>query len=65
MKNDARHEVAIFTEAIKRPLQERPEFLKSACRGNENLRRKVEALMRAHDRIGDFLEEPPTGASIE
>jgi hypothetical protein len=25
----------------------------------------VEALLRAHDRLGSFLEEPPTGASVE
>jgi len=25
----------------------------------------VEALLRAHDRLGNFLEEPPTGASVE
>jgi hypothetical protein len=36
-----------------------------ACHGDENLRHRVEALLRAHDRIGNFLEKPPTGASIE
>jgi hypothetical protein len=25
----------------------------------------VEALLKAHDRIGSFLEEPPTGTSVE
>ena len=65
MNDDAGHEVAVFTEAVKVPLQDRAAFLDNACRGDENLRRKVEALLRAHDRIGNFLEEPPTGASIE
>ena len=65
MKNDAGREIAVFTEAIKVPIQDRPAFLENACRGDGNLRRKVEALLRAHDRMGSFLEEPPTGTSIE
>jgi hypothetical protein len=65
MNDDAGREEAVFTEALKVPLQRRSAFLYLACRGDENLRRKVEALLRAHDRIGNFLEEPPTGASIE
>jgi len=65
MNDDADHELAVFTEAIKIPLQDRAAFLDKACGGDENLRRKVEALLRAHDRIGNFLEEPPTGDSIE
>jgi len=64
MKDDADRELAIFTEAIRVPIQERAAFLDIACDGNENLRRKVEALLEAHDRIGNFLEEPPTGDSI-
>ena len=65
MTDDAGREIAVFTEAIKIPLQDRAAFLENACRGDENLRRKVEALLGAHDRIGDFLEEPPTGTSLE
>jgi hypothetical protein len=65
MNDDARREVAVFTAAIEIPLQERAGFLEKACRGDENLRRKVEALLSAHDRLGNFLEEPPAGASNE
>ena len=66
MKDDAGREVAVFTEAITVPRQQRGAFLDNACSGDEDLRRKVEALLRAHDRIGNFLEEPPTrGASNE
>jgi hypothetical protein len=35
------------------------------CVGDGNLRHKVEALLRAYDRLGNFLEEPPTGTSVE
>jgi hypothetical protein len=65
MNDDARREIAVFTEAIKVPLQDRAEFLDNACGGDETLRRQVESLLRAHDRLGNFLEEPPTGESIE
>ncbi len=65
MNDDASSEVNVFSEAIKVPLQKRAAFLDNACGGDENLRQKVEALLRAHDRVGNFLEEPPTGRSIE
>jgi hypothetical protein len=65
MNADSRREVAVFTEATRVPLQDRAAFLDKACGGDETLRRNVEALLRAHDRLGNFLEEPPTGGSIE
>jgi hypothetical protein len=62
MKGDPEREVLVFTEALKVPAQERSGFVERACAGDESLRRKVEALLSAHDRVGRFLEEPPTGA---
>ena len=64
MNDDARREVAVFTEAIKIPVRDRAAFLDIECAGNDELRRKVEALLRTHDHIGNFLEEPPTDDSI-
>jgi len=64
MNDDTRREIAIFTEAIKVAREERAAFLVKACDGDENLRRKVDALLKAHDRVGDFLEDPPGGASM-
>jgi len=61
MKRDSDLEVVIFTEALKLPYQERGPFLQRRCCGDEELRVKVEALLKAHDRLGNFLEEPPTG----
>jgi len=52
----------VFTEAVQLPIDERVAFLDRACAGNEELRQKVEALLKSSDRAGDFLEEPPTGA---
>ena len=65
MKGDPSREVVVFTEALKVPVQERAAFLQRACADDEDLRRKVEALLWAHDRVGDFLEEPPGGTSVQ
>ena len=63
MKGNPEQEVVVFTEALKTSVEERSAFLERACAGDDNLRRKVEALLRAHDRIGSFLEEPPRAPS--
>jgi len=65
LKEAPNREIAVFTAALAVPIQGRAEFLAHACAGDENLRHKVEALLRAHDRAGNFLEEPPTGESNE
>jgi hypothetical protein len=63
MKNDSDPEVAIFTEALKLASQQRNDFVRRVCGSDEDLRRKVEALLKAHERLGDFLEQPPIGGS--
>jgi hypothetical protein len=65
MKGDPGRELVVFTEAIEVPPQERDAFLERLCADDEDLRHKVEALLRAHERVGSFLEEPPTTASDE
>jgi serine/threonine protein kinase/tetratricopeptide (TPR) repeat protein len=47
----------IFHDALARPFAERPAFLAAACAGDEALRRRVEALLHAHDNPGSFLAE--------
>jgi hypothetical protein len=59
MKGDSEREVAIFIEALAVPFQEREAFLERVCGSDESLRQKVEALLRAHDRAGNFLEDEP------
>lgn len=65
MKSDPDIEVRIFTEATKVPRQERSAVLERLCGSDTELRRKVEKLLKAHDRLGDFMEEGPTGESID
>ena len=59
MKSDSDHELAIFTAALKVSPQERGAFLERSCGDDKELRSKIDALLKAHDRLGDFLEEPP------
>ena len=61
MRGNSDEEVAIFTEALGIPAQERDAFLERVCGSDSNLLSRIAALLRAHDRVGDFLEEPPTG----
>lgn len=63
MNDDPDREISIFTAALKIPRQDRGEFLGVVCAGDEGLRKKVEALLRTHERMGNFLEEPPAGHS--
>jgi hypothetical protein len=52
MSADSGQDVPIFTEALKHPVAERGAFLDRACAGDAELRRKVEALLRAYERLG-------------
>ena len=63
MKSDSKREVAIFIEALKVPIHQRAAFLERICSDNEDLRRRLEAMLRAHDRLGNFLEEGPGGGA--
>lgn len=47
----------LFLQAVQMDPAERPAFLADACADNTSLAR-VEALLKAHDSAGDFLEAP-------
>jgi WD40 repeat protein/serine/threonine protein kinase len=56
-------EQEVFAEALRRATPEaRAAYLDAAC-GATPLRRRVEALLRAAENAGDFLEQPPDGLS--
>ena len=58
-------EASIFLEALKRPSpEERAAFLYQACGGDDELRRSVEMLLRAHDKAGGFLAESPAPVGV-
>jgi serine/threonine protein kinase/tetratricopeptide (TPR) repeat protein len=65
MNNSSDRDVVVFAEAIQLPAGERSAYLERACEADEELRRRVERLLRAHDEVGDFLEKPPPEATPE
>src|SRR4030095_11409873 len=52
-------DVEVFTEALRLPLGERATYLDRVCGNDGDMRERVEALLRTHEQVGDFLEEPP------
>jgi serine/threonine protein kinase/WD40 repeat protein len=54
-------EVAILNTALELPPERRLAYLNEACAGEPALRRKVEALLDAHDEADDFLDSPAPG----
>ena len=71
MGDEANHSVkpasteqAVFAEALQRATPEaRTAYLDAACGTDAALRQRVEALLRAAENAGDFLERRPTGLS--
>src|SRR5262249_896997 len=62
------NEESIFLEALKTPSPgERAAFLDQACGENDELRRSVELLLRAHEKAGGFLADSPrtAGATVD
>jgi serine/threonine protein kinase len=58
-------DLALFTEALSLGAAERGRYLDRACTGNNALRSRVEALLQAYEKSGDFLREPATGIPVE
>src|SRR5437879_4818264 len=56
--NSSREE-ALFTLAVEKPAAERAAFLDRECSGDVELRQRVESLLQAHERSGEFLNRPP------
>ena len=56
--------MTVFAEALERTdPADRAAYLDGACAGDAALRRRVEALLAAHDGAGRFLEPDATGVS--
>jgi serine/threonine protein kinase len=59
MNSDSSQDVVIFTAAHELPEDERAVYLSQACGDDVVLRRRVEALLRAHSELGDFMQAGP------
>ncbi|HEX3316271.1 MAG TPA: serine/threonine-protein kinase, partial [Gemmataceae bacterium] len=58
---------AVFAAALERAAPDRPAYLDDACAGDPALRRRVAALLEAHELQDNFLEKPilgPSGADM-
>src|SRR3954463_8343990 len=52
-------EETIFENALEQTSPAgRAAYLEAACAGDPELRRRIEALLRAHERSGDLLDPP-------
>src|SRR5260370_35676161 len=51
-------DIAVFTEALRLPPEERDRYLDKACKSDVEFRRRVEALIQAYEQEGDFLGRP-------
>src|SRR5713101_407213 len=62
-------DIAVFTEALRLPPEDRDRYLDKACKADVEFRRRVEALLLAYEQAGDFLgrsaaERPPKAAQV-
>jgi serine/threonine protein kinase/tetratricopeptide (TPR) repeat protein len=49
---------AIFDAVIELPPEQRAAYVQEACAGDDSLRQRVEALLRAHELAGTFMGSP-------
>ena len=62
MSLDPKRVQAVFLEAVNyHDPADRAVFLDAACSADAELRRRVEALLKAHDEFNDFLNQPFIG----
>ncbi len=55
-------EQSIFLEALQKETpEERTAFLAEACGGDEGVRHEIEMLLKAHNKVGGFLQGAPAG----
>ena len=55
----------VLEAALERDRNDWAAFLDQACAGDEELRREVESLLRAHEQAGSFIEKLPPEAALD
>src|SRR5262245_24897242 len=56
---------AVFQAALETPADQRPAYLDRACGADHGVRRRVEALLRAHEGTDPLLDRPAWGPPPE
>jgi WD40 repeat protein len=65
MKEEPKDIKTIFSEALeKKDVKERAEYLDKVCGNDAALRAKVEALLKANEQAGSFLNAPPFDPNV-
>src|SRR5262245_35642810 len=65
MSIDTQRVQELFLAAVEQPsADERSAYLTAECGGDDGLRQRVEALLRAHHEPGSFLDDPVAGAKF-
>src|SRR3974390_2779171 len=57
-------EIEVFNTALELPAAERGAFLYKVCAGDAGLCQRVEELLRAENRVGEFLVSPAGGLAL-
>ena len=61
-------EETLFALALEKPVEKRAAFLDAVCEGDPALRRRLEALLAAHDHpdqlFGDTANDPTVKATV-
>src|SRR6187402_2699354 len=63
MNRSPEDDIRAFTEALQLPLAERAAYVEQACAGDPALNQRVNALLNAHDRAGEFMESDSPAAA--
>jgi eukaryotic-like serine/threonine-protein kinase len=65
MDDPDHHESEIFVKAVGLTAEERAAYLAQACGEDIGMLRRLEALLRVHGKIGDFLEAPARDSGVD
>ncbi len=58
MSDPPNREAAIFEDALSLPPEQRAAHLEKVCGDDDRFRQRIEKLLQAHDKAGNFMEEP-------
>jgi hypothetical protein len=59
------NEETIFAAALEKPAAERAAYLAEACGGDEPLRRRLEVLLAASEKVGNFMANPAVRTAVD
>jgi WD40 repeat protein/serine/threonine protein kinase len=59
MPESAKNDESIFAAAVEMSVEERAAYLDNMCGADAALRRRIEGLLRSHDKAGSFLHKQP------